>query len=156
MVEVTHVPGGQQAVDDLFATAAGVALEREGVADEDPADLALRHLLPLSSRIFTFGALTTGPTVAGFFCRSSGRAMLANAISVSSRKVVHDRAQRLQGPGGQLRAELRAGDEHDPQRGQVRLGVHLPSVSSIRDNMTGTTTIAVTLCSGCPRGRWLA
>jgi hypothetical protein len=50
VVEVADVAGGHQSVDDLFAAAAGVALEREGVADEDPADLALGHLLPFSSK----------------------------------------------------------------------------------------------------------
>jgi hypothetical protein len=41
LVEVTDVARRHQPVDDLLVAAAGVALEREGVPDEDTADLAL-------------------------------------------------------------------------------------------------------------------
>ena len=41
LVEVADVARRHQPVDDLLVAAAGVALEREGVADEDPAHLAL-------------------------------------------------------------------------------------------------------------------
>ena len=44
-VEVAHIAGGHQAVDDLLSTATGVALEREAVADEDPPDLTPGHLI---------------------------------------------------------------------------------------------------------------
>ena len=51
------VAGGHQAVDDLLVAAAGVALEEQRVADEDPARLALRQLgRPSSSRILHDGA----------------------------------------------------------------------------------------------------
>ena len=45
LVEVADVAAGEQAVDRLFVAAAGVALHLHLVADEDPADLARRHLL---------------------------------------------------------------------------------------------------------------
>ena len=48
-VEVADVAAGEEAVDDLLAAAAGVALEGHFVADEDPPDLALGTSLPASS-----------------------------------------------------------------------------------------------------------
>src|SRR5690349_5090130 len=45
LVEIADVTRRHQAVDDLLVAAAGVTLEREEVADEDPTDLALRQLV---------------------------------------------------------------------------------------------------------------
>ena len=50
LVEVADVARGHEAVDDVLAAAARVALEQHLVGHEDPPGLALRDLRPSSSR----------------------------------------------------------------------------------------------------------
>ena len=45
LVEAADVAGRHQPVDHVLVAAAGVALEEQAVADEDPAGLTLRELL---------------------------------------------------------------------------------------------------------------
>src|SRR6478609_12077430 len=45
LVEIADIAGRHEPVDDLLVSPAGVALERKGIADEDPADLTLRKLV---------------------------------------------------------------------------------------------------------------
>ena len=106
-------------------TAAGVALEREGVADEDPPDFALRQLVAVVVEDLDFHTLddrtdrrrialqVLGPGDGGE--RDLGRAV----------HVVDDGTEVFERAVGQLGAQLRAGYEHDPQAGQVGLLVHL-------------------------------
>ena len=77
-VEVADVAAGEQAVDRLLAAAAGVALEGHLVADEDPADLARRHLAPLLV-VEPRSVVPRGgrPAVPGAARRSAGVAMVA-------------------------------------------------------------------------------
>ena len=146
LVEVADVAGGHQPVDDLLVAAAGVALEREGVADEDPADLTLGHLLAVLVEELDLHALDDGPdgrrvVLEILRAGDGGERDLGRAV-----QVVDHRAQRPSSPGGQFGAQLRTGHEHDAQARQVGLGSVFSNSSRMRDNITGTTTTAVTLC----------
>ena len=82
-VEVADVAAAEEAVDDLLAAAAGVALEGHFVADEDPPDLAPRApRWPSSSKSLTTVPRGGLPAVPGAARRSSGVATVAQETSV--------------------------------------------------------------------------
>ncbi len=77
LVEAADVAGGHQAVDDVLAAAAGVALEEQRVADEDPPDSPGATSAPSSPKILTVVAHGGLPAVPGAARRSAGVATVA-------------------------------------------------------------------------------
>ena len=72
LVEPAEVAAGHQIADPVLVLAAGVAGEEQRVADEDAADLALRHLLAVLSTSLIVVPITSRPAVPGASRRSFG------------------------------------------------------------------------------------
>jgi hypothetical protein len=124
-VEVADVAARHQPVDDLLRAAAGVALERHRVADEDPAgraDVDVASVVvddphPGAAR-HPADATRLDRQILGRRDRRVGD--LGRAV-----QVVDHRPERRGRAHAQLGAELRAGDEDDPQRREVAAGAGL-------------------------------
>ena len=147
-VEVADVAGREQAVDDLLAAAAGVALERRERADEDAARLPLRQLAPLSSRILMrepeqrlADRRRRGADVVGR--RHRRERDLGRAVEVVDHVAEHRRRARRH-LGRQLRA--RAEHARAATTDRARRISSSPSAST-RWSMIGTTQTPVARCS---------
>ena len=81
-VEVADVAGRHQAVDDRLVAAARVAVEDQLVADEDPAGLALAHLLAVVVVELDDRAERRAARGAGRGAQVAGLAIVAHATSV--------------------------------------------------------------------------
>ena len=118
-------PLREQAVDHLLAAAAGVALEGHLVADEDPADLALRHLAARPRRDPHRGPARRPAGGAGRGAQvlrgGDGRVGdLGRAV-----EVVDVVAEAVHPGDRQLARQRRARERGDPQRGEVVAGERL-------------------------------
>ena len=120
VVEVPHIAGAHQPVDHVLAPPAGVALELEAVAHEDPTGTA---------RSLDWGPVVIEELHEGAERRAAGRPGGGTEILGRGKggpgdlggavEIVEDIAERAHRSASELGLELRPGQEDDTQRARV-------------------------------------